>query len=124
SKAFPCRVRSRRGVQTRRSMSALASRARVTRNPSSRGASSRTIVSTSGSSGTLLPDLPPGDVAAVRLPRKCDQLARIAAAFRGLVHGIAQPGDREQPPSLDAPGAVRVASGPGMELVRCGIELA
>src|SRR2546430_5854929 len=59
-------------------------------------ASSRTIVSTSGSSGTAPPDLPPPDVPPVGLALEHDQLTRGGAAPRRLGHRVAQPRDREQ----------------------------
>src|SRR3989441_292129 len=114
STVLPLRVRSRRGLETRRSTSLFASRARAILWPSSRGASSRTIVSTSGSSGMLPPlplpvaprDLAPADVPAVGLPLERDQLARVGALLRGVRHGVAQPRHREHAPAVHPQRAV------------------
>src|SRR6266571_5537284 len=124
SKAFPLRVRSKRGFDTRRSTSVFARRTRAILKPSSRGASSRTIVSTSGSSGTRLPGFPPRNVAPIRLSRKRDQLARIGAAARSLAHRVAQPGDREHPSAVHPEPALRVALGARVEHQRPGLEIA
>src|SRR3989442_3186606 len=114
SAVLPLRVRSRGGLETRRSTSLFASRARAILWPSSRGASSRTIVSTSGSSGMLPPlplpaaprDLAPADVPAVGLPLERDQLARVGALLRGVRHGVAQPRHREHAPAVHPQRAV------------------
>src|SRR5436309_14611631 len=124
SKPLPLSVRSRRAFDTRRSTSVFASRACAILKPSSRGASSRTIVSTSGSSGTRLPDFPPADVAPVGLPLKGDELTRVTAAPRGLGHRITQPRHREDPAAVHPQGAVRVAERARVEYERPALETA
>src|SRR5713226_6940603 len=122
SKALPRRVRSKRGFETRRSTSVLASRTRAILAPSSRGASSRTIVSTSGSSGTLL--LPPTDVATVGFSPERDQLAAASAARPRGRHAVPEPRDGEDPPAVHPQGTVRVAGRPGVEHERLRLEVA
>src|SRR5467141_204343 len=72
SMVLPRSVLIRRALETWRSTSVFFSSTRAMRDPSRRGAISRTIVSTSGSSGTL--DLAPGDVAPPGLALKGDAL--------------------------------------------------
>src|SRR5258708_22028994 len=88
-----CRVLMRRGLETSRRTSDFLSRACATRAPSRRGARSRTIVSTSGSSGTL--DLTPGDVAAPGLAIEGDALGGATARLRGERHRGAKTGHAE-----------------------------
>src|SRR6267378_3855608 len=78
------RVLIRRALETWRSTSAFFSSTRAMRHPSRRGAISRTIVSTSGSSGTL--DLAPSDVAPPGLALEGDALGRAPARLRGERH--------------------------------------
>src|SRR5260370_26876599 len=122
SKALPRKVRSKRGFETRRSTSVFARRTRAILAPSSRGASSRTIVSTSGSSGTLL--LPPTDVAAVGLPAKRDQLRAAGAARPRRRHAVPEPRDGEHPPAVHPQRAVGVAGGPGVKHERLRLQVA
>src|ERR1044071_7059750 len=82
---FPVKVLMRRAFVTSRSTSVLRSCTRAMRHPSRRGARSRTIVSTSGSSGTL--DLAPGDVAPPGLALENDPLGCRAAGRGGERHG-------------------------------------
>src|SRR5947208_4456688 len=121
---LPLSVRNRRGLDTRRSTSVLVSFARAIRYPSSRGASSRTIVSTSGSSGTAPPDLPPPDVPPIRLALECDQLARGGAAPCRLGHRVTQPRHAQHTAAVHAQRAVRVAIRPGVEHQRSGLHVA
>src|SRR5438067_105879 len=97
------RVPSRRFANTK-GVNVLARRARRMRWPSSRGARSRTIVSTSGSSGTL--DLPPPDVAPPRLPLERDALARRGAPLRRLRHRVTDARHGEHAPAAHAQRAV------------------
>src|SRR5689334_15209433 len=90
SMVLPRRVLIRRGLDTSRSTSVFLSSTRAIRHPSSRGAISRTIVSTSGSSGTL--DLAPGDVAPPGLALEGDALGRHTACLSGDRHGGSEPG--------------------------------
>src|SRR2546426_5772417 len=78
---LPRNVLISRALETRRKTSVLLSCTRAMRNPSSRGASSRTIVSTSGSSGTL--DLAPGDIAPPGFALEGNPLRPRAARSRG-----------------------------------------
>src|SRR5258708_35891200 len=103
----PFRALSSRGLETRRSTSVLARRAALTRCPISRGASWRTIVSTSGSSGTA--DLPPGDVMAILLSLKIDPGARCSAAARGGSHRRAQSRDVKHSTAVYPQHAIGVA---------------
>src|SRR6266700_2708100 len=128
STVLPRRVFRRRGFETRRSTSVFARRARAIRYPSSRGASSRTIVSTSGSSGTPPPplprDLPPTDVPPPRLALEHDQLAAAGALPRRLGHAVAQGGHGEHPPAVHPQRAVGVAIGARVEHQGPGVEIA
>src|SRR5687768_18557369 len=110
---LPRSVFNRRGFETSRSTSVFLSSARAIRDPSSRGAISRTIVSTSGSSGTL--DFAPGDVAPPRLAVERDPFRGRGAGPRGGRHVAAQSGDAEDTSARRAQRAVRVAGGAGME---------
>src|SRR5207249_5435079 len=85
SMVLPRSVLIRRALETWRSTSVFFSSTRAMRHPSSPGAISRTIVSTSGSSGTL--DLAPGDVAPPGLALKGDALGCATARLRGECHG-------------------------------------
>src|SRR5437879_12211989 len=80
SMVLPRSVLIRRALETWRSTSVFFSSTRAMRHPSRRGAISRTIVSTSGSSGTL--DLAPGDVAPPGLAVKGDALGCATARLR------------------------------------------
>src|SRR6266446_8307813 len=95
----PRSVLIRRGLETWRSTSVFLSSTRAMRHPSSRGAISRTIVSTSGSSGTPPPpppaDLAPGDIAPPRLALKRDAFGDGPARLRGDRHGGAKTGHTE-----------------------------
>src|SRR5882762_10476217 len=77
---LPRSVLIRRGLETSRRTSVFLSCTAAIRHPSKRGAISRTIVSTSGSSGTL--DLAPGDVAAPGLALKGDALGCATTRLR------------------------------------------
>src|SRR5882762_4443294 len=92
---LPCRVLMRRGLETSRRTSDFLSWACATREPSRRGAISRTIVSTSGSSGTL--DLPPGDVAPPRLALEGNALGPVTARLRGDRYCGSEPGYTQHP---------------------------
>src|SRR5882762_3261068 len=81
---LPRRVLIRRCLVTSRMTSVFLSWTSAIRHPSRRGAISRTIVSTSGSSGTL--DLTPGDVAAPGLALEGDALGGAPARLRGERH--------------------------------------
>src|SRR5437867_1808279 len=118
STAFPVRVRSNRGFETRRNTSLFLSRARTILWPSSRGPISRTIVSTSGSSGTL--QLPPSDIPPVGLPLEGDALAQRRAPGRGLRDRVAEPGHAEHAAAVHPQRAVRVAVRARVEHVRVG----
>src|SRR2546425_978499 len=85
SMVLPRSVLIRRGLETWRSTSVFLSSTRAMRHPSRRGAISRTIVSTSGSSGTL--DLAPGDVAPPGLALEGDALGCAPARLCGERHG-------------------------------------
>src|SRR3989442_12685153 len=85
SMVLPRSVLIRRGLEAWRSKSVFLSSTRAMRPPSRRGAISRTIVSTSGSSGTL--DLAPGDVAPPGLALEGDALGCAPARLCGERHG-------------------------------------
>src|SRR3990172_5937337 len=104
---FPVSVRSRRGLETRRSTSAVLRVARRMRRPVRRGASWRAMDSTSGSSGTL--DLAPPNVAAVDPAVEADALASREADLRGGRHVWSEARDAEFPAARDAQHAVVVA---------------
>src|SRR5256885_5587875 len=118
STALPVRVRNNRGFETRRNTSVFLSRARTILWPSSRGPISRTIVSTSGSSGTL--QLPPSDVPPVGLPLEGDAPAQRRAPRRGLRDRVGEPGHAEHAAAVHPQGAVRVAIGARVEHERVG----
>src|SRR2546422_9453816 len=118
STALPVRVRNNRGFETRRNTSVFLSRARTILWPSSRGPISRTIVSSSGSSGTL--QLPPSDGSPVGLPLEGDGLAQCRAPGRGLRDRIAEPGHAEHAAAVHPQRAVRVAVGARVEDERVG----
>src|SRR6266478_1796983 len=90
SMVLPRSVLIRRALETWRNTSVFFSSTRAMRDPSRRGAISRTIVSTSGSSGTL--DLAPGDVAPPGLALKGDALGCATARLRGECHGRTESG--------------------------------
>src|SRR6267143_4379525 len=90
---LPRRVLIRRCLVTSRMTSVFLSWTSAIRHPSRRGAISRTVVSTSGSSGTL--DLTPGDVAAPGLALEGDALRCAAARLRGKRHGGAETSDTQ-----------------------------
>src|SRR5439155_8228135 len=113
SNALPSSTFSRRGRDTRRRTSVFLRRACAMRRPSSRGASARTIVSTSGSSGTL--DLTPRDVAPPGLAFEGDPLARGGADAGGLRHRGREPGHVQHAPSPGPQRPVWVAERPGVE---------
>src|SRR5512134_2740481 len=106
---LPVRVRSRRSFDTPRSTSVLASAARRMVRPPSRGASSRTMVSTSGSSGTG--QLPPRDVTTPGLAGETDALARRAARSGGGGDGGPERGDGEHAPAFHPKSAPVVTGG-------------
>src|SRR5919198_547913 len=85
---LPISVVMSRDFLTWRSTSVLRSCTRAMRHPSRRGARSRTIVSTSGSSGTF--DLAPRDVASPGLAVERDPLGGRAARRGGRGHGGAE----------------------------------
>src|SRR5436189_3432215 len=87
---LPVSVLMRRAWETCRRTSVFLSCTCVMRHPSSRGAISRTIVSTSGSSGTL--NLTPGDVAAPGHALEGDALGGATACLRGDSHGRTETG--------------------------------
>src|SRR5213593_3602843 len=80
SMVLPRSVLIRRALETPRNTSVFLSSTRAMRHPSSPGAISRTIVSTSGSSGTL--DLAPGDVTPPSLALEGDALGCATARLR------------------------------------------
>src|SRR5260370_40403149 len=87
SVVLPLSALIRRGFDTSRSTSVFFNSARAIREPSRRGAISRIIVSTSGSSGTPSPvllaaDLPPGDVAPPGLALQGNSLVPVTAHLR------------------------------------------
>src|SRR6267378_6696474 len=92
------------------------------RKPSSRGASWRMIVSTSGSSGTA--QLTPGDVPAPSLSLEGDPLAGGGAAARGLRHRGAEGGHVEHPAAGRPQGAGAVADRSGVEHQDVGTKVA
>src|SRR4029453_10531113 len=107
------RVRRRRGLVTLRSTSVFASLAVAIRCPSSLGASSRTIVSTSGNSGTR--DLPPADVATERLAGEIDLGACGGAFLRGLRDRVTERSGGEHPAAGGSQPTAFTARCPGME---------
>src|SRR6266540_121086 len=112
SMVLPRNVLIRRGLETWRSTSDFFSSTRAMRHPSSRRAISRTIVSTSGSSGTL--DLAPGDVAPPGLAFERNPLGGRAARGRRVRHRRAETGHTQHTAtgctqsSLVVPGRARV----------------
>src|SRR5437762_3274013 len=110
----------RRGFDTSRSTSVFFSSARAIRDPSRRGAISRIIVSTSGSSGTpspvLLPaDLPPGDVAPPGLALEGNALGPATARLRGDRHRGSEPGHTQHPAAGGTQSPLVVAVGAGVK---------
>src|SRR6185369_1861072 len=87
---LPCSALISRGFVTSRNTSVFLSSARAMRDPASCGAISRTIVSTSGSSGTL--DLAPGDVAPPGLSLEGDALGAGTARLGRDRHSRSEPG--------------------------------
>src|SRR5436309_15872479 len=104
---LPRNVLIRRGLETRRNTSDFFSSTRAMRHPSSRGAISRTIVSTSGSSGTL--DLPPGDVAPPGLAFERNPLGSGATGLRGERHACPQAGDAQDATAIGAQSPLVIA---------------
>src|SRR5438552_2645209 len=100
SMVLPRSVLIRRGLETWRSTSVFLSSTRAMRHPSRRGAISRTIVSTSGSSGTL--DLAPGDVAPPGLAFERNPLGAGTTGLRGDRHRRAETGDAQDSPPIGA----------------------
>src|SRR5215472_2937519 len=90
---LPCNVLISRALDTCRSTSVFLRDTSTIRQPSRRGAISRTIVSTSGSSGTL--DLTPGDVAPPRLAFERNLVGGAATRARGDRHGRPQTGNAQ-----------------------------
>src|SRR5205807_6651808 len=118
---FPASVAKRRAFDTRRNTSVLARSARRTRRPASSGARSRTIVSTSGSSGTL--DLPPRDVPTPGLAFEMDPLACRRAAPRGLRDRAGQARHVEHAAAGGAEHSIGIAIGPRVEDQDIGPEV-
>src|SRR5437773_5729950 len=83
------------------------------RHPSSRGAISRTIVSTSGSSGTL--DLPPGDIAAPGLALERNPLGGAATRASRVGYGRPEASHAEHASPGRAQPALVVAVGAGVK---------
>src|SRR5260370_34214049 len=83
------------------------------RHPSRRGAISRTIVSTSGSSGT--PDLAPGDVAPPGLALEGDALGPVTARLCGDRHRGSEPGHIQHPAASGTPPPLVVPVGAGVK---------
>src|SRR6185503_13239347 len=110
---LPCSALISRGFVTSRNTSVFLSSARAMRDPASCGAISRTIVSTSGSSGTL--DLAPGDVPPPGLALEHDALGGGAAGFCRGGDVRAEPRHGENSPSRRAQAAVRIAKCAGMK---------
>src|SRR6058998_3178964 len=107
SMVFSSSVLIRRGLETWRRTSVFLSSAWAMRHPSSRGAISRTIVSTSGSSGTL--DLPPGDVAPPGLAFERNPLGCGATGLRGERHACPQAGDAQDATAIGAQSPLVIA---------------
>src|SRR5580765_2146263 len=110
---LPCNALISRGFVTSRSTSVFLSSTRAMRHPSSRGAISRTIVSTSGSSGTV--DLAPGDVAPPGLALERNPLGAAAARLRRVRHGIAQTGYTQHAAARGPQFALVIAVGAGVK---------
>src|SRR4029077_9758924 len=110
---LPRRVLIRRALETWRSTSVFLSSTRAMRHPSRRGAISRTIVSTSGSSGTL--DLTPGDVASPGLAFERNPLGAAATGLRGERHRSAETGDAQDAPPIGAQPPLIVAECAGVK---------
>src|SRR2546426_6171867 len=110
---LPRNVLTSRGLETRRKTSVLLSCTRAMRYPSSRGASSRTIVSTSGSSGTL--DLAPGDIAPPGLAFERNPLGAGTTGLRGDRHRRAETGDAQDAPPIGAQPPLIVAECAGVK---------
>src|SRR6266545_8391392 len=83
------------------------------RHPSKRGAISRTMVSTSGSSGTL--DFPPGDVTPPRLPLEGNTFGGSAAGPRRERNSWAEAGDVEHPATRGPQFAALIAGRAGVK---------
>src|SRR6266446_1093952 len=113
SMVLPRSVLIRRALETWRNTSVFISSTRAMRHPSSPGAMSRTIVSTSGSSGTL--DLAPGDVTPPGLALERDPLGPAAARLRRERHGLAQAGHTQHAATRGAQSALVVAVGAGVK---------
>src|SRR5690348_15365759 len=125
SKPLLLSVRSRRAFDTRRSTSVFASRACAILQPSSRGASSRTMVSTSGSSGTRSPlHVPPADVPPVRLSLERNELCTVRALLARRSHGVTHSRYGEDPAAVHPQRAVRVAVGARVKHQRPGLQVA
>src|SRR6266849_5890240 len=110
---FPRSVLIRRGLETWRRTSVFRSFAWAMRHPSRRGAISRTIVSTSGSSGTL--DLTPGDVASPGLALERNTLGAGPTGLRGEGHRRAETGDAQNAPPIRAQPPLIVAQRAGVK---------
>src|SRR6266446_2530156 len=113
SMVLPRSVLIRRALETWRSTSVFFSSTRAMRAPSRRGAISRTIVSTSGSSGTL--DLAPGDVASPGLAVERNPLGAGPTGLRGERHRCAETGDAQDAPSTGAQPPLIVAERAGVK---------
>src|SRR6266699_715825 len=105
---LPRRVLMRRGLETSRRTSDFLSSARATREPSRRGAISRTIVSTSGSSGTL-------DLAPPGLALEGNSLGPAATRLRRERHGVAKAGHTQHAAARGPQSALVVAVGAGVK---------
>src|SRR3989475_12828733 len=104
---WPRSVLIRRGLEPWCTTSVFLSSTRTLRHPSRRGAISRTIVSTSGSSGTL--DLAPGDVAPPGLAFERNPLGAGTTGLRGDRHRRAETGDAQDAPPIGAQPPLNVA---------------
>src|SRR5258705_550356 len=120
SMVLPLSALIRRGFDTSRSTSVFFNSARAIREPSRRGAISRIIVSTSGSSGTPSPvllaaDLPPGDVAPPGLALEGNSLGPVTARLRGDRHRGPEPGHAQHPAAGRAESPLVVPVGAGVK---------
>src|SRR5688572_24795141 len=110
---FPVSAFSRRGFETSLRTSVFLSSARAIFAPSSCGAISRTMVSTSGSSGTL--DLTPRDVAPPGFALEGDTRRGFPAGGGRERNGRAKPGNTQHPATGRAQAPVWIAKRPGMK---------
>src|SRR2546425_6650403 len=113
SMVLPRSVLIRRPLETWRRTSVCLSSIRAMRHPSRRGAISRTIVSTSGSSGTL--DLPPRDIAPPGLAFERNPLGGGTTGPRGEHHRGAETRDAQDAPPIGAQPPLIVTEGAGVK---------